>query len=309
MCWSGVLIGPWRDTEGTERYACLYEPTSALAAKPLPLVIYLHPSGFLSADSVLFTNLLDHLESADLGHGDRGFILLAPAGRYMRHHYPWPSGFTLGWDNWYRQLDPGVHTTLDGAVHAENPDAATIDHFVEQQIAVGKVDEQRIYIIGWSSGAAMAALYALNRPQIAAAVLYSAPNPYRAFNDPCPQVPVAHPPASIRQSRILNPRLRVMHIHNDCDIAGTCLNAELLTSDLLGLGVDCEDVILDSSRRRVGGCDRQCGTDFTARSSIGYRAYLRGLVNHLRWPSSWTARMLEFLRASELAAVDPKRNG
>lgn len=42
----------------------------------------------------------------------------------------------------------------------------------------------------------MAYAYGLARPAIAAIGVYSAPNPYQAFNDPCPQTPVTAKPTS-----------------------------------------------------------------------------------------------------------------
>src|SRR5215468_11465091 len=82
-CAGGVTVGPWLDGDGTPRAACLYEPASASPARPLPLVVYLHPSLF-TADTIPFaTNLLELRDTADLS-GDParpGFILLAPQGR------------------------------------------------------------------------------------------------------------------------------------------------------------------------------------------------------------------------------------
>src|SRR5262245_53655495 len=65
-CAGGRTIGPWLDGDGTVRSACLYEPASASPARPLPLVVYIHPSLF-TADTVPFaTNLLAFRDTADL---------------------------------------------------------------------------------------------------------------------------------------------------------------------------------------------------------------------------------------------------
>src|SRR6185369_5085580 len=183
-CLGGERIGPWLDPDGTPRHACLYEPASAAASKPLPLVVYLQPSLF-TADTIQVTNLLDFLDSANLT-GDRsrpGFFLLAPEGRFTNHFYPPPDDRGTGWDNWYRQLEPGG-VQVDGVTYPQNVDAAAIDHFIAALTATGRIDMRRIYVTGWSNGAAMAYLYALDRPQVASIAVYTAPNPFRAFNDP-----------------------------------------------------------------------------------------------------------------------------
>src|SRR5271167_1618267 len=50
-CSLGTLLGPWPDSDGTDRYACLYEPPAASSTNPLPLVVFLHPSS-VTADGV-----------------------------------------------------------------------------------------------------------------------------------------------------------------------------------------------------------------------------------------------------------------
>ncbi|MBI3758150.1 MAG: hypothetical protein HY269_00140 [Deltaproteobacteria bacterium] len=82
-CDDGALIGPWKDSDGTPRYACLYQPPPGTPPKPLPLIVYLHPS-LANADSVRrYTNLLDLLKTANVSDDSSrpGFILLAPQGR------------------------------------------------------------------------------------------------------------------------------------------------------------------------------------------------------------------------------------
>jgi len=172
-CREGRRVGPWRDRDGIARYACLYEPPGASTANPLPLIVFLHPSLFPADIVETWTDLLDYLASADLS-GDparRGFILLAPQGRDTHHYYARPDASGLGWDNWYRQFHPGGDVTLDGHVYPENVDAAAIDHFIAEQVATGKVDRERIYLVGWSNGGAMAYLYGMNRSSIAAAAI------------------------------------------------------------------------------------------------------------------------------------------
>ena len=304
-CSGGTTIGPWPDGDGTPRHACLYEPAFASAARPLPLVVYLHPSLF-TADTIPFaTNLLAFRDTANVS-GDParpGFILLAPWGRATTHFYPAPDDQGTGWDNWYRQLDPsGGARIIGGLAYPQNVDAATIDHFIGAEVATGKIDTNRIYVTGWSNGSAMGFLYALNRPQIAALAVYSAPNPFRAFNDPCPQTPVFGRPSSDTQVRLFNRRLPTYHVHNDCDIAGICPNGELLRTQLQAIRIGFTDVIINSAQQRVAACLDACGTNPDADVNFADNplGYTVGSENHGRWPSLWTQDMLDFFRTHPL---------
>jgi pimeloyl-ACP methyl ester carboxylesterase len=293
-CWGGARLGPWQDSNGTERYACLYEPgTLAQGGAALPMVVFLHPSLF-GTWTIHRTNLLHFQDSFAMGaKGARGFILLAPAGRDTTHYYPFPDQKGVGWDNWYRQLNPAGDVKLGDSIYRENVDAATIDHFIAQEMATGRVDRQRVYITGWSNGAAMAYLYALNRPGIAAAAVYSAPDPFSAFDDPCKQKPVARPPKEPTEIQIFNPRLASLHIHNNCDLVGLCPNSQLLTSQLATAGVSASDIIMNWLGSQVSECMAACGTDPNGDVSnpLGWTL---GAANHSRWPRTWTSTMLAF---------------
>src|SRR5258708_30708656 len=99
-------------------------------------------------------------------------------------------------------------------------------------------------MMGWSNGAAMAILYALNRPWIAAAAVYSAPDPFGAFIDTCPQTPVAATPGGIGQLQVFNPRVPVMHVRNDCDIGGIWPNRSRLAPEVPRLRDSIEGILL-----------------------------------------------------------------
>jgi pimeloyl-ACP methyl ester carboxylesterase len=308
ICFGGMVAGPWQDAGGIDRYACVYEPGWATKENFMPLVVFLHGS-VASADSVVLTGLKGLVEEADLGGRKPGFILLAPEGRYTAHYYPRPDSRGLGWDNWYRQLNPAGDVTLSGTVYRENADAAAIDHFVREEIATGKVDLKRIYVMGWSNGAAMALLYALNRPWVAAGAVYSAPNPFGAFDDPCPQTPVAHPAAGDREVQVFNPRVPLMHVRNACDIGGICPNATAFAGEMSRLKANLEDVIIDSSGEPVKSCDDSCGTDPMADGGIGLGGRIRGFFHHVVWPRGFNGRMLDFLRRHPLPDSPAVRRG
>lgn len=302
ICFGGRVLGPWKDSDGNDRYACIYEPAAHSRDNPLPLVVFLHGS-IATADSVKVTGLASEIDKADLGGKKPGFILLAPEGRYASHYYPGFDSNAMGWDNWYRQLSPSGDVTIAGITYKANVDAATIDHFIQDEVATGEVDAARVYLTGWSNGAAMAMLYGLSRQSIAAAAIYSAPDPFGAFTDACPQVPVTQAPTSNAQIQVFNPHIALMHLRNSCDIGGICPNGNSFAQQMRSVGISLEDVILDSDGKQVSACDDSCGTSPTADGEIGVSGDLRGLVHHLRWPSAQNARMFEFMRLHPLAAT------
>jgi len=296
QCLGGTLLGPWQDRDDHDRYACLYEPALASTVKPLPLVVYIHPS-LVTADSLWeVTNILEYQNIANVSDdpGRPGFIVVAPEGRDTNHYYPDPDASGPGWDNWDRHTDP------DDPV--ENVDVATIDHFIAEEVASGKVDARRVYVTGWSNGAAMSILYGLNRSNVAAIAPYSAPDPFAAFNDPCKQTPVARTAANAGEIRISNPEAPIYHVHNDCDIAGICPNGERLASRLLAAGVSFQDTIVDSLMLPANGCFAPCGTnpDADYDTSANPLGITLGTANHVRWPLIWTLPMLDFFRVHPL---------
>jgi len=306
LCLLGSRLGPWKDGDGHDRYACLYEPGGASPGTPLPLLVYLHPSLFTSDSLETATNILE-LQSVTNLSGDPsrlGFIVVAPQGRFTKHFYPVPDAEGLGWDNWYRQLDPSGDVTIGGTPYAENVDAASIDHFVAEEVATGKVDEDRVFVTGWSNGAAMSVLYGLSRPKVAAIAVYSAPDPFHAFDDPCPQTAVAREPESSSEVRIFNEGLPALHVHNDCDIAGLCPNGERMAALLHAQGVDVHDFLIDSLLLPTTTCLDVCGTDPNASTNLGTNpaGVTLGSANHVRWPLVWTPSMLDFLRSHPRSA-------
>ena len=301
-CVGGAMMDAWSDPDGTVRHACLYEPAHASVETPLPLIVYIHPSLFTADTLAVATNILDFQSTANLS-GDParpGFIVVAPEGRATTHYYPVPDDQGTGWDNWYRQLDKrGRDVGVDDVTYPLNVDAATIDHYVDAVIATGKVDTRRIYVTGWSNGAAMGFLYGLNRRRVAAVAVYTGPDPFEAFDDPCAQLPVGRRARSTAELRVSNKHVPTYHVHNACDIAGICPNGELLRSDLAPLRTPFTDVIIDGSQTSVATCDPGCGTNPDADMSPvdNPRGFTEGAVNHTRWPTAWTDDMLAFFAA------------
>jgi hypothetical protein len=294
---NGKLLGPWNDSDGTPRYACLYAPASASTSNPLPMLVWIHPS-LVTADSIISTNILSFQNDFSLATGTTGFVVLAPEGRDTTHFYPAPDDTGPGWDNWYRQFSPAT-VKIGTQSFKENVDAATIDHFIKVVQATKTVLTNKTFVSGWSNGSAMSYIYALNRSNVKSIAVYSAPDPFEAFNDPCPQTPVEDHPSSIAQIQVPNPRIKAYQVHNSCDIAGLCPNSELIISQTAAIGANPDDdVIIDDLKQQVGFCDPLCGTnpDGDSSSLLGITG---GTLNHLEWPLTWTEQMLDFLAAHQ----------
>jgi hypothetical protein len=297
ICPGGTRLGPWNDSDGTPRYACLYQPAAASRSNPLPMLVWLHPS-LVTADSISSTNILSFQNSFSLAPGTTGFVVLTPEGRDTTHFYPAPDNEGPGWDNWYRQFSPRI-ISVHGQSYPENVDAATIDHFIGAAQATGTVLANKTFVSGWSNGSAMAYIYALNRPNVNSIAVYSAPDPFQAFNDPCPQTPVEDDPSSIAEIAVSHPKIQSYQVHNSCDIAGLCPNSEMIISQVATLGANPDDdVIINDLKQQVGFCDALCGTDPDG-SSSNLPGVTLGSLNHIEWPLTWTEPMLDFLAAHQ----------
>ncbi len=292
-CIGGTRLGPWNDSDGTPRYACLYEPAFASATNKLPMLVWLHPS-LVTADSITSTNIQSFQDNFSLSSGTTGFVLLTPEGRDTTHFYPAPDNEGPGWDNWYRQFSPGT-VKVGGVSYPENVDAATIDHFIGVAQATGTVLTDKTFVSGWSNGSAMSYIYALNRRNVNSIAVYSAPDPFQAFNDPCPQTPVEDHPAGVAEILVPNPKIQAYQVHNSCDIAGLCPNSEMIIRQVATIGANPDDdVIINDLKLQVGNCDPLCGIDPDG-SSSNVPGTTLGSLNHIEWPLTWTEPMLSFL--------------
>jgi hypothetical protein len=94
----------------------------------------------------------------------------------------------------------------------------------------------------------------------------------------------------------------VMNVHNACDIAGICPNDEKLAKELRAAGSSVEDVIVDSSGKRVDACMDNCGADPNGGLALlrNPSGWFLGMHHHERWPAEWTPAMLEFFHAHPL---------
>ena len=256
------------DYTGAPRKACLYVNPASTAQRPLPLVVWLHPSLVSTSLSFPLTGFDLARDSQRLNSDDDGavgFSYLLPLGRNTEHKYQFPDNVGLGWDNWYRNLD------------RTSPDLNVDVDFLDKAIALAKarvpVDPRRVFMSGWSNGAAMALLYALNTDGIAGTSVYSAPDPYRDGVDPCTQAP--HPTFATP----------TQDTHNYCDLVGICTTGKYFYDDLrvryprLKQSLVVIDTLTAASKSRDDDaqCDPVCqGTCFLT----------EGLLAHLRWPAT-----------------------
>lgn len=269
----------WTDPTGDKRAACLIVPPQASRAKPLPLLTFLQGSLVPAAPQVPLTGWQPQTRKADLtGDPARpGFILLVPIGRNTHHHYPFPDEYAPGWDNWHRNLDRNSPFL--------NLDVAAIDQFIAMVKSRGIVDANRQYMTGWSNGAALAQLYALNTPSVAAASVYSSPDPFSDVQDPCAQKPFA---------TTLTP---LMGIHNACDIFGICQTGSAFHRQLAQQFPKLQQrhVVLNALKREVSSCNALCASQNPVLNPVGN-------VNHVIWPTTWNKAMFDWLRDHPLSA-------
>jgi poly(3-hydroxybutyrate) depolymerase len=183
----------WVDVDGTTRYWCESRPAGTSSGSQRPLVIYVHGSGGTAATVYDYTLLRGRAVDFDLtGDPARpGFILVSTQGRNLH----WPTA------------DPQDGSKHD-AYHRnmsdwhENRDFAFVDHIIDSLTAEGVVDDQRIYIMGWSNGARFAGMYGISRYEegtlvgghpIAAVANYSGGDPYEniqlGYEPSCKQDP------------------------------------------------------------------------------------------------------------------------
>ncbi|MGQ0622223.1 MAG: hypothetical protein ACT4QA_20295 [Panacagrimonas sp.] len=269
------------EANGAIRLACLRVPPGTSANSKRPLITFLSGARSSAARDSRDTGLEPLAASANLS-GDptrRGFILLLIEGRDTEHYYPAPADKGTGWDNWYRNVnrdDPDV-----------NVDVAAIDAFIARVEERGIVDPRRKYMLGWSNGGAMALLYGMNTPGIAATATYSSPDPYSDQFDPCQQTPFAS-----------NPR-PLMTLHNRCDIFGLCATGALgFRSDMTSAlpQIPLTTVIINTQQQAVASCEAACSYDVNS----GKAGARRGSLAHVTWPRQWTDDYLSFFAANAL---------
>jgi dienelactone hydrolase len=295
----------WTDADGVARYTCLFTPSGTSLSSSRPLLIFFHGTGGSASDVYNSTGIRVKANNYDLtGDGRLGFILASVQGRNLHE----PNNHTPGrhQDNLYRDM----------ASPSTNPDVAHLDQLIDTLVGQGIVDPTRIYVMGWSNGAAFAQLYAIaryqtNTPggnQVAAAAVY-------AFGDPFANIDWNQTP-----SCELNPyptsAVPLYLVNRTCDALTACAAAQqtafglppgrsavdwvahlrdpLVVNDP---NVTFQLVDLSTFAANPSVCDAAP----TAKCNVS-----TGTQAHLRWPNGplygsgddWEVQMLEFLKAN-----------
>ena len=282
------LLTGYTDRGGIQRSACLFHNSASTPGHELPLITWLHPSLVGSDVAFLGTGWQQAAITEPLNNQDPsliGFNFLLVEGRDTAHQYPFPDGTGVGWDNWYRNYDRCSPFL--------NVDVATIDYYLNVTVTQTPVDEQRLFMSGWSNGAAMAIQYSLLTPGIASAAVYSAPDAWRdAVNvEHCQQTPpVAYDTP-------------IFDLHNYCDIIGICTTGSYFNYDLLkrypymqatfeSIAPDESVVGVTNRTQATAACDPTCST------SSGLTP---GSTYHTRWPTLRNEDFFTFMRDHPLS--------
>lgn len=240
-------VREWRDSEGTPRYACVYSPPSATEHAPLPLVLFFHGEHDDPSAVHKKTRLRTRFADLDLSGEPKhpGFVVLAPQARRV--------GGKLAFDTSYTGKD--------------NLDVVAVDFFVDELLKAERVDPRQIYAVGDAGGGAMAALYALLRPdRVAAYAVYAADASPLVWS--CSETPT---PAAI--------------FYRACDSVTPCHQIERWIDDREKAG-------MPTFRMRLGVDHEAEPSCAPSKASCGDR---HGTVNHNRWPAKREQEMLEYL--------------
>lgn len=274
----GEILQGWTDADGTPRQACLINTAGATPSHKLPMMVWLHAT-LASTTGYFTTDLLNTVTTADLT-GDpqrQGYIVLLPQGRIIDQFLPFPLNTGIGWDHWYRNMDRNSPYL--------NVDVASIDHFIAEVKGRGIVDENRVFVSGWSEGADMAALYGLNTPGVAATEPYSTTSPFDdTRSDPCTVAPFAS------NQRPFNLMLRA------CDTGGACKYGsqfldELKTRGVLPASMLQETIINDSGDGLSPACDATCDDVTGNPIRQAYGGFIHGV-----WPIGYNDEYLKYFK-------------
>lgn len=269
------LVSP--DDAGAH-YECEHGPTVAST----PLVVFFHGAQD-SADTIydstsLRTKAVSTNAADQISPTIQGFALVSVQGRNL--HWPTSNPSGSHHDYFYRDLD----------APSTNPDIANADRVIDDLVASGKIDTNRIFVSGWSNGAFFAQLYAIARHEhatpggnrIAAAAVYAGGDPFIAPSDALASCGIAMPPHS---------SVPILMIHRSCDAYVPCDAAQQaifktpngdvtdwLARAKASSGVDdpnISEVIIDNNGAQTAAC---------AATSVCDNTMGGGVLNHARWP-------------------------
>lgn len=148
--------------------------------------------------------------------------------------------------------------------------------FIDTAIALAKdrvpVDARRVFMSGWSNGAAMAMFYALNTDGIAGTSVYSAPD-HRDSQNPCTQVP---------RPKAATP---TQDIYNYCDLFGISKTGKYFYDDLRKRGprLPVSFLVVDTLTTELKSRDGDAKCDPVCQSVCGLT---EGTIAHQCWPQT-----------------------
>jgi pimeloyl-ACP methyl ester carboxylesterase len=296
---------------GVERYSCLYEPPGASSISKRPLVVWLHGGGAGTADNVYdATSIRTKAVDYDLSNDpDRpGFFLLSVQGRSLQYPTSAPRDGHHH-DFYYRDL---------GSPSA-NPDVANLDALVDELVSTGRVDPQRIYVMGWSNGGFFSQMYGIARSvtptpggnRVASVVAFTAADPFHnTRQDQSPSCRLEPYPTS---------SVPILLISRSCDIVA-CDEEQLAR---LGIEFPSPGHVVSTWQHdllaRIGNenVERIIVAGNGRITNVCSHSFLCSLpvatLNHLRWPDGVAdlsdrdhePAMLNFLRDHPLVKSPP----
>jgi len=297
----------WTDADGVARYTCLFEPAGASSTSKRPLVVFFHGLGGQANDAYDHTDIRGKAADYDNLSGDStrpGFILASVQGRNLHSPADQPPGRHQ--DYYYRDL--GSPST--------NPDIAQVDRLIDTLVAQENVDTQRIYVMGWSSGALFAQMYAIARydaatpggNHVAAGAVYAFGNPFANIaQNQTPSCESNPYPAST---------VPLYMINRTCDALTAC-DAAQETYFYLSPGRSAEDWVtqlmnpsyVNDPNVTFQRIDLSTGAAASVCDAVPSPTCTQdaGTLAHLEWPygplygmgdPDWEVQMLDFLRAN-----------
>uniref|UniRef100_A0A0G4GFR8 Phospholipase/carboxylesterase/thioesterase domain-containing protein n=1 Tax=Chromera velia CCMP2878 TaxID=1169474 RepID=A0A0G4GFR8_9ALVE len=259
-----------------KRKYCLYEPRGTR----LPLVIWFHGSSGSAGNVYDITGLRDKAETWRLDDGNEGFLLATPQS--LNRHWPprviGESGAKH--DYIYRDWE-------------KNEDFRFVDRMIDELVASGKADPNRIFVTGWSNGCIFSMAYGIVRyttptpagNRVAAIAGFSGVDPFTAVGIDIGCILAEYP----------KPNPPLMLVSKDCDVI-PCFLVETWVAWLRSSGGEenTNFLLINSNGDQVSECAGLTSCDPAT-----------ALVNHLAWPSSREDEMLQWLKAHPLDATAP----
>ena len=266
----------WTDVNGDPRGACVHRPAGVL---PRPLIVFLHGASG-SARGVYDHTLLREKSDTYSFYATaspKGFILAADQGRNLPGYGIYPNG-KPGHDHLHRDLGSP----------SQSPDVRSLDRLIDDLVAEGGVDTQRIYVVGWSNGGFFAHMYGVARHvtktpgghNVRAVASFASGDPFENAN--------ATEDPSCKVSQYPTTLLPIGLVHRSCDSFVGCdvaqaqkfgldpgydVSAWATTAKTVMADPNVAQVIIDKNSVPVSACTPAALCTAAA-----------GTINHLAWP-------------------------